>query len=312
MIGRNPGCDRSLSPWSCEAVEKHGRHIHLLHKPEQLRGLVSPHRKDGTQKSETGIVGASVVACVPLSTQGRLCVLDSQDSCFSGSRIDFARDRRVDDVERQKVMTVTDPPPTSSGDSRLFEVILLIHVVVGYAFYFTAVGQAPPPGWALAYIEQLKPTFGALETAARLSEHPLPAQVMIVYTVITSILLSLYMIYATFFVERNRQEAYRRLQKLLQHPGPSIKKRLGFAACGVALLYIYGYYVPVDYFLEGRMREGVVIDSGRLLFRVTTLFSSSIMSATLLLVHSVLTAFAFVAAPLCFYLSVARFESTHQ
>lgn len=32
--------------------------------------------------SRTGISGPSIVACVPLSTQGRLCVLDSQDSCF--------------------------------------------------------------------------------------------------------------------------------------------------------------------------------------------------------------------------------------
>jgi len=85
MVGRNPGCDRPLSPWSCEAVEKHGRHIHLLYKPEQLRGLVNPHRKDGTQNWEAGIVGASVVACVPLSAQGYPCVLDSQDSCFSSA-----------------------------------------------------------------------------------------------------------------------------------------------------------------------------------------------------------------------------------
>jgi hypothetical protein len=81
MVVRNPGCDRPLTPWSCETVEKHGRHIHILHKPEQLRGLVSPHRKDGTQNWEAGIFGPSVVACVLLSTQGYLCVLDSQDSC---------------------------------------------------------------------------------------------------------------------------------------------------------------------------------------------------------------------------------------
>ena len=82
MVVLNPGCDRPLTPWSCETVEKHGRHIHILHKPEQLRGLASPHRKDGTQNWEAGIFGPSVVACMPLSTQGYLCVLDSQDSCF--------------------------------------------------------------------------------------------------------------------------------------------------------------------------------------------------------------------------------------
>ena len=87
MAVRQPGCDRPLTPWSCETVEKHGRHIHFLNKPEQLRGLASPHRKDGTQNWEAGISGPSVVACVPLSTQRRLCVLDFQDSCFSLSLV---------------------------------------------------------------------------------------------------------------------------------------------------------------------------------------------------------------------------------
>ena len=75
-------CDRSLTPWSCETVEKHGHYIHTLNEPEQLRGLVSPHRKDGTQNEEAGFSEPSVVACVPLSTQGRLCVWDIQDSCL--------------------------------------------------------------------------------------------------------------------------------------------------------------------------------------------------------------------------------------
>ena len=63
-------------PW-----DSAGRHVYIRNKPEQLRGPLSPHRKDGTQNWEAGISGPSVVACVPLSTQGRLCVLDSQDSC---------------------------------------------------------------------------------------------------------------------------------------------------------------------------------------------------------------------------------------
>ena len=63
-------------PW-----DSAGRHVYILNKPEQLRGPLSPHRKDGTQNWEAGISGPSVVACVPPSTQGRLCVLDCQDSC---------------------------------------------------------------------------------------------------------------------------------------------------------------------------------------------------------------------------------------
>ena len=90
-VVRRSGCDRPLAPWSCETVEKHGRHIHILNKPEQLRGLAIPHRKDGTQDEEAGFSEPSVVACVPLSTQGRLCMLDIQDSCFSHRRTSRAK-----------------------------------------------------------------------------------------------------------------------------------------------------------------------------------------------------------------------------
>ena len=63
-------------PW-----DSAGRHVYILNKPEQLRGPLSPHRKAGPQNREAGISCPSVVACVPLSTQRRLCVLDIQDSC---------------------------------------------------------------------------------------------------------------------------------------------------------------------------------------------------------------------------------------
>jgi hypothetical protein len=68
MAVRNPGCGWRLTPWSCETVDKHGRHIHILNKFEQLRGPVNPHRKDETQNWEAGVSDSLVVACVPLST----------------------------------------------------------------------------------------------------------------------------------------------------------------------------------------------------------------------------------------------------
>ena len=63
-------------PW-----DSAGHHVYILNEPEQLRGPLSPHRKTGTQNGEAGGSDLSIVACVPLSTQGRLCVLDFQDSC---------------------------------------------------------------------------------------------------------------------------------------------------------------------------------------------------------------------------------------
>jgi len=69
-------CRGLQRPW-----DSAGHHVYILNKPEQLRGPLSPHRKAGTQNWGAWISGPSVVACVPLSTQGRFCVLDSQDSC---------------------------------------------------------------------------------------------------------------------------------------------------------------------------------------------------------------------------------------
>src|SRR5207244_119608 len=83
MVARQLGRDRPLSPWSCETVEKLGGHVHILNKPEQLRGPLSPHRKDGTQNEEAGPYRQSVSARLSSSVLRRLGALDIQDSCFS-------------------------------------------------------------------------------------------------------------------------------------------------------------------------------------------------------------------------------------
>ena len=78
-------------------------------------------------------------------------------------------------------MTVTNPDlsRTESAQRRPLLVSFFVHVILGYSLYVVALWQTAPPVWALNYIEQLKPTLGALETAARLSDRPFPAQVMI-------------------------------------------------------------------------------------------------------------------------------------
>src|ERR1043165_8577339 len=93
-------------------------------------------------------------------------------------------------------MTVTNPDPsrTESAQRRPLLVSFFAHVILGYSLYFVALWQIAPPVWALNFIEELKPTLGALETAVRLSDRPFLAQVMILYAIPSSILLGMYFI----------------------------------------------------------------------------------------------------------------------
>lgn len=106
-------------------------------------------------------------------------------------------------------MTVTNPDP--SRIPRPLVVSFFAHVILGYSLYFVALWQTAPPVWTLNYIEQLKPTLGALETAARLSERPFPAQMMILYAVLSSPMLGMCYFSYAFLVKRVRQEMYRRM-----------------------------------------------------------------------------------------------------
>jgi len=99
-------CRGLQRPW-----DSAGRHVYILNKPEQLRGPLSPHRKAGTQNRETGFSGPSVMACVPLSTPGRLCVLDSQDSCCpSPTRAGATGQARLDWARRSPPETAEPVP----------------------------------------------------------------------------------------------------------------------------------------------------------------------------------------------------------
>lgn len=203
-------------------------------------------------------------------------------------------------------MTVPNPDPshTFASQRRPLLVSFFAHVVIGYSLYFVALMQAEPPVWAIDYIEQLKPTLGALETAARLSDRPFPAQVMILYTVISSILLGMYWVCYIFWVKHIRHEMYRRCCEKWQQPGFRAKERLQIAGIGVAELYVFGYGVPIHYFVEGGM-----VSTDNIHWLGKSLFSSSILSTTLLLVLSVLTGVAFVIGPLGVYLSISRFKT---
>ena len=161
-------------------------------------------------------------------------------------------------------MTVTNPglSRTVSAQLRPLQVSVYIHVILGYSLYMVALLQTTSPLWALNFIEQLKPTLGALETAARLSERPFSAQVMILYAILSSFLLGMYWVYYLVFVIHMYPELYRRLCERWQHTGIPVKERLKIGFGGVALLYTVGYELPISFFVEGGIGIGTTSTIG--------------------------------------------------
>jgi len=111
MVARQLGRDRPLSPWSCETVEKLGGHVHILNKPEQLRGPLSPHRKDGTQNEEAGPYRQSVSARLSSSVMRPLGALDIQDSCF-----DLQEVQQMLVEPNRDVVVISDVPRAAQTD----------------------------------------------------------------------------------------------------------------------------------------------------------------------------------------------------
>lgn len=183
---------------------------------------------------------------------------------------------------------------------RLLLVGFLVHVVIGYTLYFVALAQPEPPVWAAEFIEQLKPTVKRLETAAQLSDHPFPAQVMILYTAVSTVLLAVYSVYCAFFVKHERREFYRRYCEGLQQPGATPNLGLKGAVAGVGVLIAVGFIWPsVHLFMEMSYFN----------YQTVALFSSSIGSATVLLLSSGLMALICVIGIWCIYLSICSFKS---
>ncbi|SFW20426.1 hypothetical protein [Nitrosovibrio sp. Nv17] len=96
---------------------------------------------------------------------------------------------------------------TVSPEERRFNRISIGSVVtflgLGYLLYFTA-RWVEPPMWALAWIDTLKPTLGALGTAARVSDTPFPAQVVIAYCAFSFLPLMAWTTYWVLLVGESR------------------------------------------------------------------------------------------------------------
>jgi hypothetical protein len=227
--------------------------------------------------------------------------------------------------DKETVMTETNPTSVDwVTQNRPFWMGFLVNVLLGYFIYFVALAQSEPPGWAIGYIEQLKPTLRALETAARLSDRPFPAQVTIVYVAISTVLLTAYYLCCAFLVTHIRQGFHRRLCERVQEVGEAVfsesmyaehrkpaaqqpqevrvtaKLRRKFAGMGVIwTLVALGF--PMILMLQ---------DPSSISYRAVAFFSSSILSITFLLFLSGIAAVATVIGLWMIYVSVCSFKSS--
>jgi hypothetical protein len=128
---------------------------------------------------------------------------------------------------------------------------------------------------------------------------------MILYAILSSILLGMYWVYYMFFVKHIWQETYRGMCERWHQTGFPFKKRLQFAAVGVGLLYAFGYSLAILSFVEG----GYWFRGHLSGWLDTALFSSSILSTTLLLLMSAVAGAVCVIGPLMLYASICRVQS---
>jgi hypothetical protein len=179
--------------------------------------------------------------------------------------------------------------------SRPFWAGLLVNVVIVYSLYFLALAQGEPPTWAVEYIELLKPIVKALNTAARISHHPFPAQVMILYAAVSAVLLSVYFVYCAFFVKHIREELCRRFSEWMQQfDGGTARQRLKFAGTGVFFILVTPLWPLIL----------MILSSENIGWREVGLFSPSIGSSTILLLMPIHTAVSCVLGQWFIYVSM--------
>jgi hypothetical protein len=197
-------------------------------------------------------------------------------------------------------MTETHPALARSPGHvrRVLGVSFLVYAVIGYSLYFATLAQPGPPAWAIEAIDQLKPTLRALETAARLSDRPFPMQVVIVYAVISSVLLTVYYVYCAFFVTHIRHEFYQHQCELVKKlkASPSLRRKV--AVFGVLMLLAFGFIYPILFFGIGGW------GGDHISWRVAALFSSSVLSVSFLLLLTGAAVLGFLISPWAIYVSI--------
>lgn len=196
-----------------------------------------------------------------------------------------------------------DVSPNSLAHGGPFLKGFIVNLVLGYVLYFIAGVLHEPPMRVSTFIEYLKPTIKALDTAAHLSENPFPAQVVILYAPVSAVLLAAYFIYCTFFVKKIRQELYKHLCERMQLLGVTPKQRLKLAGNGIFVLIISLSLFPMGLLIQ---------DPDNISWRAAGFFSTSVFSVGFLLLTSGVVALGFILGLGGICASISNFQFNKQ
>jgi hypothetical protein len=170
------------------------------------------------------------------------------------------------------------PGNTSLAHGKPFLLAFSACLIIGYVLYFLALWQSEtPPAWVGRLIEGMRQSIKAIETAARISDHPFPAQVMILYASLSTLVLTAYFVYCVFAREDIRRAFNDRFEERLAVIGVTAATRWKIAFAGLFIALCSFSLFPLLLFVH---------DSGRPSWRVLMFFSPSVGSASFLLLAS--------------------------
>lgn len=183
--------------------------------------------------------------------------------------------------------------------SQVFLATFSTNILIGFLVYLLAIAYPQALAWLVCIIEELKPTFKALQTATVISSDPFPTQVMMLYATASTIPFSIFLTYCIFFVKRIRQSIYKRFYEKVQKRGLNLLLRFKLAGMGIFLLIISISLFPMLL---------LVSDSKNISWRTPVLFSSSIGSSFFLLLVTSITAFSVSLGLWFIYMSINSFK----
>jgi len=170
----------------------------------------------------------------------------------------------------------------------------VLFLVIGYLFYFSAY-LLPTPQWGRELMIWAMPTVKGLDSAARVGAirgtDPFPAQVVILYCALGSILLTVWCVCKGSFNERLLQEMLCNCRKVPREKRPS-KFQYFFAGVAALLAGIFCLYMAFWF------------SASNITWHDFKFHSSSTGSASFLLVVAVTMPLVVVVSPPMFYLSL--------
>lgn len=176
----------------------------------------------------------------------------------------------------------------------------ILFIALGYGLYFIA-SMAPTPEWGRELIEYLAGSVKALDTAAQVAalkgNDPFPAQIVILYCAIGSILFAGWCLYAGAVDNRMLEELVLNYKAMPSKSRPS-KFRLFVASSTAAGVTFLGWVILF------------LLNSKTISWRDAAFYSASVHSTTFLIACCVIFAISIPVAYTCLHLAFSKNSKT--